>query len=187
MSEATRTFFSAKDNPVPENERRFVRPTVRLRSSAGSRNRPVEVVHVRRRGSQPVEAQSRQSSWSVRSETWPDGFKAKPAPPSLFSEQAELKPEQPQQVGHVVGVWQPSQHWIEHHDGAAAEASAAQASEPPERKRGRLPKAREVAAIPERTFVDPFADEDGANCMRCGYAVEPARERRGLLTCAACG
>jgi hypothetical protein len=40
----------------------------------------------------------------------------------------------------------------------------------------------------ERTFADPFAtDESGANCFRCGYLVEAAREERGKLTCAACG
>jgi hypothetical protein len=39
-----------------------------------------------------------------------------------------------------------------------------------------------------RRVADPFdANDDGANCLRCGYAVEPARERRGLMTCAGCG
>jgi hypothetical protein len=45
-------------------------------------------------------------------------------------------------------------------------------------------KARDLT----RRVADPFhADDDGANCLRCGYLVEPARERRGLNTCAACG
>jgi len=45
-----------------------------------------------------------------------------------------------------------------------------------------------VEPKPRRRVVDPFdAEDDGANCMRCGYAVEPAREKRGLLTCAHCG
>jgi hypothetical protein len=40
---------------------------------------------------------------------------------------------------------------------------------------------------PSRRVADPFdADDDGANCMRCGYAVEPARERHGLMTCSGC-
>jgi hypothetical protein len=39
-----------------------------------------------------------------------------------------------------------------------------------------------------RHYADPFAQDDvGANCLRCGYLVEPAREKRGLLTCAGCG
>jgi hypothetical protein len=38
-----------------------------------------------------------------------------------------------------------------------------------------------------RAFADPFAAEDsGANCIRCGYLVTPAREKRGLMTCTRC-
>ncbi|RAI58807.1 hypothetical protein [Roseicella frigidaeris] len=37
-------------------------------------------------------------------------------------------------------------------------------------------------------FADPFeATDEGANCLRCGYRVEPAREALGLTTCRACG
>jgi hypothetical protein len=39
-----------------------------------------------------------------------------------------------------------------------------------------------------RRVADPFdANDEGANCLRCGYVVERARERRGLMTCAECG
>jgi hypothetical protein len=39
----------------------------------------------------------------------------------------------------------------------------------------------------KRAFADPFAADDTCtNCIRCGYLVSPARERRGLLTCAQC-
>ena len=52
----------------------------------------------------------------------------------------------------------------------------------------RQPKASAVSKTRERAFADPFATEDtGANCFRCGYLVEPAREKRGLMTCAGCG
>jgi hypothetical protein len=55
------------------------------------------------------------------------------------------------------------------------------------RRQPRIPKARAPKGT-ERRFADPFTDgDDGANCLRCGYLVEPAREKRGLLTCAACG
>jgi hypothetical protein len=38
-----------------------------------------------------------------------------------------------------------------------------------------------------RAFADPFAAGDtGTNCIRCGYLVSPAREKRGLLTCLEC-
>ncbi|TDH58003.1 hypothetical protein E2C06_34885 [Dankookia rubra] len=58
---------------------------------------------------------------------------------------------------------------------------------PPARRGRRSPSARVHAETP-RSYADPFAeDDDGANCIRCGYLVEPAREKRGLLTCAGCG
>ena len=38
-----------------------------------------------------------------------------------------------------------------------------------------------------RVFADPFAADDiGTNCIRCGYLVSPAREKRGLMTCLQC-
>jgi hypothetical protein len=53
---------------------------------------------------------------------------------------------------------------------------------PPRRASGR------VAKPAVRRVADPFdADDDRANCLRCGYAIERARERRGLMTCAECG
>jgi hypothetical protein len=49
----------------------------------------------------------------------------------------------------------------------------------------RQPKAAKPPG--KRAFADPFAAEDtGANCIRCGYLVSPAREKRGLLTCHQC-
>jgi hypothetical protein len=59
----------------------------------------------------------------------------------------------------------------------------------PKRRRSLAPRgATPGPAATVRRVADPFdADDDGANCLRCGYMVEPARERRGLMTCAACG
>jgi hypothetical protein len=49
----------------------------------------------------------------------------------------------------------------------------------------RQPRATKSAA--KRVFADPFAaDDTGANCIRCGYLVSPAREKRGLMTCVQC-
>jgi hypothetical protein len=40
----------------------------------------------------------------------------------------------------------------------------------------------------KRRVADPFdATDDGTNCIGCGYAIEPARAKRGLMTCAGCG
>jgi hypothetical protein len=48
--------------------------------------------------------------------------------------------------------------------------------------------ARRTARVASWRIADPFdRADDGANCLRCGYAVQPARERRGLITCAGCG
>jgi hypothetical protein len=36
--------------------------------------------------------------------------------------------------------------------------------------------------------ADPFDPSDfGANCIRCGYAIEAARDQRGMMTCSGCG
>lgn len=47
---------------------------------------------------------------------------------------------------------------------------------------------KQPASAPTRRVADPFdASDDHANCMRCGYAIEPTREKRGLMTCSECG
>ena len=52
----------------------------------------------------------------------------------------------------------------------------------------RIRAPRSPAPATARRVADPFdAEDDGANCMRCGYAVEAVREKRGLLTCGRCG
>jgi hypothetical protein len=48
-------------------------------------------------------------------------------------------------------------------------------------------RPRRAAGGRARRVADPYdATDEGANCLRCGYAIEPARDRRGLLTCAGC-
>jgi hypothetical protein len=60
-------------------------------------------------------------------------------------------------------------------------------AEPPVETAVAGPRKPRVPKAAVRRFADPFADEDGANCIRCGYLVEPAREKRGLMTCSVCG
>jgi hypothetical protein len=61
------------------------------------------------------------------------------------------------------------------------ENAVADASQP----RATRAKAQKTVS---RRFADPFADDDtGANCLRCGYLVERAREDRGKMTCSRCG
>jgi hypothetical protein len=82
-------------------------------------------------------------------------------------------------------VWQPS--LLQPVPPEAAPAEPQVETTVREQRKPRVPKPR-AAKEATRHFADPFADgDDGTNCLRCGYLVEPARERRGLLTCAACG
>lgn len=56
----------------------------------------------------------------------------------------------------------------------------------PRRARGRPRK--ETLSAWARDIADPFdAEDERANCMRCGYAIDPGRESHGLMTCAPCG
>jgi hypothetical protein len=55
------------------------------------------------------------------------------------------------------------------------------------RPRAVKPEPENQPISTRRTFADPFAaDDTGTNCIRCGYLVSPAREKRGLMTCAKC-
>jgi hypothetical protein len=58
------------------------------------------------------------------------------------------------------------------------------------RSRPRVAKPKQPNNQPrsiKRAFADPFAAGDsGTNCIRCGYIVSPAREKRGLTTCLQC-
>lgn len=70
--------------------------------------------------------------------------------------------------------------------GNVATAPAEEASIASRRRRGRPRK--DPLSAPARRVADPFdANDDRANCMRCGYAIDPRRESRGLMTCAECG
>jgi len=87
---------------------------------------------------------------------------------------------------HAMPAWEPA---------ATKEAPSAPGSEKaavaPDAtaRRGRGWPRKEVRPTPRaRHVADPSdADDDGANCLRCGYAIELAREKRGLMTCADCG
>lgn len=183
MSDANAVFPVRGDDHGPQSERRFIQ-TSRRTPGGPSRQRVVEVVHVHRDRGNPARQQSRQHAGPVRVAIWEDGFKAKPAAPALFAEPSPAKQEPAQPVTHVLRQWQPAPPPAVERAGDA-EAKAVEPVGGGPARRGRPRKAK--PETPERSFVDPYADEAGANCMRCGYLVEAARERRGLLTCANCG
>jgi hypothetical protein len=187
MSEADRVFSARRGQgaQAPFGEKRLILSAPRKGGLGGSKSRVVEVVHVRRDGSRPAEGRPHTASWNARAETWPEGFRAKPAQPTPPQDMQPASPEPPPPVVHVMPMWEPSPQ--------QPAQLAAEPGEPPVEaaapvpRRPRLPKAK-TSKVAARHFADPFADgDDGTNCMRCGYLVGPAREKRGFLTCLTCG
>lgn len=181
MDDIDRVFARFKDDKPEPADRRETLSIPRRSGTGGSRT--VEVVHLRvGRGTtdRPQCLDPR-----VRAASWDGGFQAKrpvatPVPPAPVTAAA-----QPPKA-HVMPAWEPA---------ATKEASSNPASlnvaEAPDvaapRGRGR-PRKEVVPAPPARHVADPFdASDEGANCMRCGYAIEPSRERRRLMTCSECG
>ena len=155
-----------RDSRAPRDEQRFIRATDRK----SGQSRSIEVVQLSRHGIGPADDQVRTGSRGVRGEAWPVEFEAKPKPPlTPFDTQPSPTPSPAPQVGHVV----------ERTPRLLAALPVQPELTAPRQARGR-PRQ-------ERIFADPFAaDDSGANCFRCGYLVEAAREKRGKLTCAAC-
>ncbi|WP_424813352.1 hypothetical protein [Roseococcus sp. YIM B11640] len=145
-------------------------------------SRVVEVVHVRSAapGDKPGEKPARRHEFSLRAETWAKGFPAKTAAPAAA--QAEAPPEPaaaPPPVAHVMPMWTPTST-------EAEDPPPAPVGEAPIARRRRQTEAATPSAIARRS-ADPFDEnDDRANCMRCGFVVEAERDKRGLMTCAAC-
>src|SRR5690242_5658671 len=110
MSEADRVFSARKGQgpQAPYAEKRHILSAPRRGSAGTSKSRVVEVVHVRRDGSRPMEGRPRPVPWSVRAETWPEGFPVKPAQPLQLRDIQPVAPEPAQPAAHVMPVWQPS-------------------------------------------------------------------------------
>ena len=142
----------------------------------------VEVVHVRRNRSCPTEDYPGPAS--QHAETWPEELQAKPTQSLLPQDIQPIAPEPASPIVHVMPMWaafqpQPAPPLPKPDEVAGGAGMARQ-------RRRRVPEAS-VSKEAVRRFADPFSDEDGANCIRCGYLVEPAREKRGLMTCSVCG
>jgi hypothetical protein len=185
MSEADRVFPARRGQGAQtlSSEKRFIQSRHRRGEVGSGQPRVVEVVHVRRGTARLAEESSRPPVWSVRAETWPDGFHAKPSKPSP---EPPIVPQPAAPVGHVMGAWWEPVPPKAVPPSTPSDQVPAEAVVTGQRKS----RTRKTASPPAvaRAFADPFAaEEEGANCLRCGYLVEPARERRGLLTCAACG
>lgn len=202
MYDKDHVFARFKDDKSEATDRR-VTLTIPSRGGGALRSRVVEVVHVRSGGA--VRDRPQRQDPHVRAATWDGGFPMKQSPRASMPIEGAA-PESAEPVTHVMPAWEP----------AAAEADAAPAEEPvvaarPDRGRprksaaatagaarvekpvvgpshGRGRRRKPPASTQTRRVADPFdAADDGANCMRCGYAIELAREKRGLMFCSACG
>ena len=186
MSEADRVFPARKGQGSQSltSEKRLILSAPRRSGPGAGKSRVVEVVHVRRDRSRPVEDHPSPAPWNLRAEAWPEGLRAKPAQPLPLQDTQPVVPDHVPPVVHVMPMWEPSPPQpaspVTRTDELPAERAVTG------QRRPRVPKAP-IPKAAVRRFADPFADEDGTNCVRCGYLVQPARDRRGLLTCATCG
>ncbi len=150
------------------------RQTVTIPARGTRSSRVVQVVHLRHGAKAIDDAPARHAS-DVGGAAWglEISGKGSPPPPAVGE---EISPPAPKPVVHVQPAWQPRQPVVE----ATAGLPVGRRARTMTRRPRVEPQARRVA--------DPFdANDDSANCIRCGYLVEPPREKRGLMTCAGCG
>jgi hypothetical protein len=177
MDDKDHVFAHFKDDKPAASDRREILSIPRRGSAMGSRT--VEVVHVRSSGAPTGKGQPRRLTFTDRAATWENGFPTR-SPAQLPAMVDAGAPVRAEPVTHVMPMWEPAAVAAEVTLPACDEAPAALASSAAEAS---YPRARQSA----RRVADPFdASDDGANCMRCGYAIEPAREKCGFMTCAAC-
>src|SRR5690349_10507564 len=153
MSEADRVFPSRKGqgSQAPYAEKRHILSAPRRGGAGISKSRVVEVVHVRRDGSRPMEGRPRPAPWSVRVETWPEGFRAKPASPLPPRDIQPVASEPTQPAVHVMPVWQPSLPQPVPPEAAPAEPQVETTVR--EQRKPRVPKPH-AAKEPARHFAD---------------------------------
>ena len=180
MSEADRVFarmITAESRLEPEKDTQVLHITTRRqRGAVAGQSRTVEVVHRRSERMTPSSEPEQPPRSSAHAATWPDGFPARSAPiPAPAASLSPAPAPSPPQVGHVMPGWEPLLTPVQ------PDAPVAQPAASPRRQ------PRVAKQLQGRRFADPFdAEDNGANCIRCGYLVEPAREERGLLTCGQC-
>jgi len=181
MDDIDRVFARFKDDKPEPADRRETLNIPRRSGTGGSRT--VEVVHLRSgRGTtdRPQRLDPR-----VRAASWDGGFQAKrpvatPVPPAPVTA-AAMPPK-----AHVMPAWEPA--GAKEASSAPGSPTMAEAPDATERRGRGRPRKETPTPPPGRRIADPFdASDSGANCMRCGYAIEPTRERRGRITCRACG
>jgi hypothetical protein len=172
MDDKEHVFARFKDDKPAAPDRRQMLNIPRRGGAMASR--AVEVVHVRSNAAPMGKSQLRRLTFTYRAATCENGFPARP-PAQLPAKVDPKPPARAEPVTQVMPMWEPT------------------AVEETTQVRDEAPVAAAVSAMAAshlrthksvRRVADPFAASDnGANCMRNGYAIEPAREKLGLLTC----
>ena len=175
MSEADRVFARmTTQGSLPSSEdKQFLQVTSRRRGAVAGQSRVVEVVH-RRSGHKASPAELAPVA------SWLEGVQGRSTPTLPLAEDpaASLIPAPP--VAHLMPGWKPLLAPLQPAE-PAAKIPTSRGSRP------RVAKPEKQPNSIRRTFADPFAaDDSGMNCIRCGYLVSPAREKRGLVTCLQC-
>lgn len=176
MADINHVFARFHDKDTAPQPQRELLSIPRKGHSNGSRT--VEVVHLR--SGAPSKTDERgPRAMGVRAATWSEGFPTKAAPDRLpVKLPAKSEPEQP--TVHVMPMWEPIQ--------ADPKPPLLATSPHPLRQSKRRDQPRKIASETAPIAADPFdPNDDRTNCLRCGRLVQPAREQRGLMTCAACG
>jgi hypothetical protein len=178
MSEADRVFArmtTPRALSSPE-DKQFLQVTSRRHGAVAGQSRVVEVVH-RRSGHKAPPAEPAHAA------TWQEGFQSRSAPTLPSAEDRGATPAPTPPVAHLMPGWKPLLPPLRPVEPAAKVPAASQ-------PRSRIVKPEQPENQPKsakRDFADPFAaDDSGTNCIRCGYLVSPAREKRGLMTCMQC-
>lgn len=180
MSDIDRVFARMGGGQTSTTEQRETRSIPRRGGATG--HRVVEVVRLPPRSeTSDSKGSTQRLACNVHAQTWDAGFPARSVTaPSPVPKPAAVEPVVP--VAHVMPMWERSTHEPE------AELVPAPAEVLPKARQARVPRSRRAVDGAARRFADPFdASDERANCLRCGYAIQPARERRGLMTCAGCG
>ncbi|WPB87463.1 hypothetical protein [Sediminicoccus rosea] len=177
MNEEDRVFARFKGNR-PEASCRREQLTIPGRAGT-SGSRVVEVVYVR--SSATMKDRQRHVDTRVRAAPWDGGFLAKQTAAGAMPVQATAA-ESAKPVRHIVAE----------EELPAVETGGAQlpsvGGPVGVTLQGRGRPHQETPYTLTRRIADPFdAGDDGANCLRCGYAIETRREKRGLMTCSECG
>ncbi len=207
MDDKDHVFARFKDDkPVGSIDVRLL--TIPRRAGATG-SRAVEVVHVRSGGA--AKAAPQRVDPRVRAASWEAGFPAKQAVAAYTFVEPAI-PEAAVPIAHVMPAWESAVTAVTAAPRGEAPVSVAPRGQgrprahPPQEpataemaagavvervaasRRGPGRPHKAIANAPARHVADPFdASDDGANCMLCGYVIEPPREKRGLMTCAGCG